>query len=268
MTTDNIGNFLKGKTALVTGSYDGLGYAIAEQLATQGVNIVLHGLATNEVIERASNELQNTFGVRVMTSQADLRRPQEIEKAINQACHEFGRIDILINNAVIRHVAPVEELAVADWDEGLAVNLSAAFHTTRLTLPAMKANGWGRIVNISSVFGFSSAENRIGYITTKTALLGMTRAVAIETARTGVTCNAICPGTTPTPPILAKIANIANQRGVTIEQAQSDYLAARQPSGRFVAMRRIADLVVFVCGDSGADMTGAALSMDGGWTAA
>jgi 3-hydroxybutyrate dehydrogenase len=259
---------LRGKTALITGSYGGLGYAIAQRLGREGVNIVLHGLASEASILEAKEKLQSTYQIKVHTSCADLRHPDQIEHLMHQAALQFGRIDIVINNAVLRHVAPIDQLRVTDCDEGLAVNLSAAFHTTRLSLPAMRQAGWGRIVNVASVFSYSSAENRIGYITTKTALLGMTRAVAIETAKTGITCNAICPGTTPTPPILSKISGLAEQQGVSFEQAAKEYLAARQPTGRFVEMKRVADLVAFICSDSGADMTGAALAMDGGWTAA
>jgi 3-hydroxybutyrate dehydrogenase len=257
---------LRGKTALVTGSIAGLGYAIAEAFAQQNANIILLGLEPLEQLQNASERLQTTYGVSVMHSQANLTKVSEIEHLITQAHETFGGVDILINNAVIRHVAAIDALATASWDESIAVNLSAAFHTSRLTIPNMKKKKWGRIINISSVYGTTATPNRVAYITTKTALIGLTRSTAIDVASDGVTCNALCPGTVPTPPIVERIAGNAERAGITIEQAEHDYISSRHPTGRFVAMSGVASFAVFLCSDAGKDITGAVLPIDGGWT--
>jgi 3-hydroxybutyrate dehydrogenase len=174
----------------------------------------------------------------------------------------------LINNAVVRHFAPVDQFAPERWEEALAVNLSAPFHLIRLVLPAMKQRGWGRIVNMASIYSTRAVENRIDYVTTKTAILGMTRAVALETATTGVTCNALCPGTLPTPAIEAKIAAAAERANLSIDDATRDYLASRQPTRRFVAMENVGATTAFLCSPAAQDITGATIPIDGGWSAA
>jgi 3-hydroxybutyrate dehydrogenase len=179
-----------------------------------------------------------------------------------------GVIDILVNNAVVRHFAPVEAFAPERWDEALAVNLSAPFHLIRLALPAMKQRGWGRIINMASIYSTRAIADRIDYVTTKTAILGMTRAVAIETATSGITCNAISPGTLPTPAITRKIASLAEGEGRSLDETTRDYLGARQPTGRFIAMESVGAMVVFLAGPAGQDITGATLPIDGGWAAA
>jgi len=257
---------LRGKTALVTGSIAGLGYAIAEAFAQQSANIILHGLEPLEQVQNASERLQTTYGVSVMHSQANLKNVSEIERLITQVHETFGGVDILVNNAVIRHVAAIDALATASWDESIAVNLSAAFHTSRLTIPNMKKKKWGRIINISSVYGTTATPNRVAYITTKTALIGLTRSTAMDVASDGITCNALCPGTVPTPPIVERIADNAERAGITIEQAEHDYISSRHPTGRFVAMSGVASFAVFLCSDAGKDITGAVLPIDGGWT--
>jgi 3-hydroxybutyrate dehydrogenase len=257
---------LRGKTALVTGSIAGLGYAIAEAFAQQSANIILHGLEPLEQVQNASERLQTTYGVSVMHSQANLKNVSEIERLITQVHETFGGVDILVNNAVIRHVAAIDALATASWDESIAVNLSAAFHTSRLTIPNMKKKKWGRIINISSVYGTTATPNRVAYITTKTALIGLTRSTAMDVASDGITCNALCPGTVPTPPIVKRIADNAERAGITIEQAEHDYISSRHPTGRFVAMSGVASFAVFLCSDAGKDITGAVLPIDGGWT--
>ncbi len=259
---------MKNRCALITGSVSGLGYAIAENLAEAGCNIVLHGLESETTARQAQARLQKKYHVGVLLSRADLNHVPQIEAMIEEARQEFGHIDIVINNAVVRHFAPTESLSTSAWDEAIAVNLSAAFHTARLTLPDMRAREWGRIINISSVYGSAGAVNRIGYVTTKTALIGMTRAIALETASSGITCNAVCPGTVPTPAILDRIEKIAAETGKSTEQATHDYLAERQPTGRFVAMESVANLIRLLCSDAGRDMTGSILPIDGGWTAA
>jgi len=258
---------LHGKCALVTGSTAGLGFAIAEGLAAAGCDLVLHGPTADEDAAAAAAGLAARHGVRAVFLPADLRDPAAIVAMMAAIADRLGGPDIVVNNAVVRHFAPVERFPVAHWDEALAVNLSAAFHTIRLALPAMRARGWGRIVNMASGYSFFAARERVDYVTTKTALLGLTRAVALETADTGITCNALCPGTVPTPAIEARIRDLAAARGLSAAEAERTYLADRQPSGRFVAMAGVAAMIVFLCGPGGRDVTGAALPIDGGWTA-
>jgi 3-hydroxybutyrate dehydrogenase len=257
---------LRGKTALITGSVAGLGYAMAEALAAQQANIILHGLEPIDQIQKASEHLRSTYGVSVMDSRANLTVVSEIEVLIDQAQQTFGGVDILINNAVIRNFAAIDTLETASWDESIAVNLSSAFHTSRLTVPGMKKKKWGRIINISSVYGTTATANRVSYITTKTALIGLTKSTAMDVATDGITCNALCPGTVPTPPIVERIAGNAKRAGITIEQAEHDYISSRHPTGRFVAMSSVASFAVFLCSDAGKDITGAVLPVDGGWT--
>ena len=257
---------LKGKTALVTGSISGLGFAIAQSLAQAGANIVLHGLESEKVAAVSKKKLEDLYKVRVMVSHANLKNVDQIENMMKQAIGLFGQLDIVVNNAVIRSVGLVDELPTESWNDALAVNLSAAFHTIRLAVPAMRRSGWGRIINMSSVFGLTASENRISYITTKTALIGLTRSVAMDCAKSGITCNALCPGTVPTKPILDKIAGIAQAEGISEEQAQINYISTRHPTGRFVSEKSVAGFVVFLCSEAGQDITGAVLPVDGGHT--
>ncbi len=257
---------LKGKTALVTGSIKGLGFEIAQSLAESGANIILHGLDAEQVAEQAKKHLEEHFGVSVLVSHANLKHVHQIEAMIDMAIKQFGQIDIVVNNAVVRSVGLVDQLPTASWDDAIAVNLSAAFHTIRLTVPAMRRTGWGRIINMSSVFGLTASENRISYITTKTGLIGLTRSVAMDCAKSGITCNALCPGTVPTKPILDKIAGIAAVEGISEEQAQENYISTRHPTGRFVSAKSVAGFVVFLCSAAGQDITGAVLPIDGGHT--
>lgn len=259
---------LRGRRALVTGSVAGLGYAIARRFAAAGADVILHGLEPVPLAQAAADRLARETGSRVLLSRADLNDVGQIEAMMARAEEDLGGIDILVNNAVARHFAPVDELRTEHWNEALAVNLSAAFHAVRLCLPGMRARGWGRIVNMSSVYGAGATRDRIAYITTKTALIGMTRAIAIETARTGVTCNALMPGTVPTPPIVERIAGLAREQGISEAEAAANYLQARQPTGRFVAMDSVAAMAMLLCSPAGADITGAMLPVDGGWTAA
>jgi 3-hydroxybutyrate dehydrogenase len=256
---------LAGKSALITGSSGGLGRAIAEGLAAQGCNVVLHGLAPEAEMAPVAATLAKAHGVKVIYDRADLRQPDAIAAMVSGAAQAFGGIDIVVNNAVVRHFAPVEEFPADRWEEALAVNLSAAFHAIRLTMPGMRARGFGRIVNLASPYSFIGIANRIDYVTTKTAILGMTRAVALETAGSGITCNAVAPGVLPTPAIKAKIAGLAAAEGVSVEHATKDYLADRQPGGEFVAMEGVAALVVFLCGPAARDISGAAIPLDCGW---
>jgi 3-hydroxybutyrate dehydrogenase len=240
---------LKGKWALVTGATAGLGLAVAESLAGAGANIVLHDLVEpKEAVDR----LRSRFGVEATSVAADLSQRSAIETVMADLLGRLGAIDILVNNAVVRHFAPVEDFAPERWEQAIAVNLSAPFHLIRLALPAMKNRGWGRIINMASVYSTRAVADRIDYVTTKTAILGMTRAVAIETTTNGITCNALCPGTLPTPAIEAKIASIAAAEG----------------RSRFIAMEAVGAMAVFLCSHAAQDITGAALPIDGGWSIA
>ena len=256
---------MKHKWALVTGATAGLGLAVAESLAGAGANIVLHDLVAPK---EAADRLRAQFGVSVIAAEADLSQRAPIEGMIAELLNRCGAIDILVNNAVVRYFAAVENFQPDDWDRALAVNLSAPFHLIRLVLPAMKQRGWGRIINLASIYSTRAVRDRIDYVTTKTAILGITRAVALETARTGITCNAVAPGTLPTPAITGKIASIAKQASESIEIATENYLAARQPSARFVGMEAVGALAVFLCSSAAQDITGACLPIDGGWSAA
>lgn len=258
---------LKGRCALITGSTQGLGQAMARRLAAEGCNIVLNGFGEPAEIEARRRALEEEHGIRALHHGADLAEPRQIADLIETAKRQFGGVDILINNAVVRHFAPVETFRPEDWDQALAVNLSAAFHTTRLVLAGMRARGFGRIVNISSVYGLFGGVNRVDYITTKTALIGFTRAVALETARDNITCNAICPGSSPTPAIEQRLQDFMATEGLERDAAVEKFMAGRQPSGRFVAMEGVAALAAFLCGPGAADITGAALPVDGGWSA-
>ena len=257
---------LKGRSALITGSTQGLGLAMAERLASLGCNIVMNGLGDAALIEGRRLALEKGHGVRVVHSSADLAQPAQIETMVKEAEDAFGSIDILINNAVVRHFAPVEKFKPSDWDRALAVNLSAAFHTVRLLLPGMRRRDFGRIVNISSIYGLRAAVDRIFYVTTKTALLGFSRAVALEVAAQNITCNAICPGSAPTPAIEKRFAEFMATQGLPREEAERVFMSSRQPSGRFVGMEGVAGLAAFLCGPDARDINGAQISIDGAWS--
>jgi len=259
---------LKGKCALITGSVGGLGFAVAQRFAAAGCHIVLSGFADADKIAGARREIEETSGVRSIYSSADLRKPDEIEQMFREGEEAFGGIDIVVNNAVVRCAAPVEDFPVDAWDEGIAVNLSAAFHTIRLALPGMKARNWGRIINVSSIYGLIGAANRVNYVTSKTALIGMTRAVALEILDYDITCNAVCPGSILTPVHEATIQKTMAQEGLTRAEAERRFHAGKQPSGRFVAAEDVAALMVFLCGPGSRDINGAALPIEGAWSIA
>jgi 3-hydroxybutyrate dehydrogenase len=210
--------------------------------------------------------MEKRFGVRTIFAGANLRFPAEIEQMMAEAEKTFGAVDILVNNAVVRHADPVEEFPVAKWDEGLAVNLSSAFHTIRLALPQMRRKNWGRIINVSSIYGLRGTVNRVAYVTTKTALIGLTRAVALEALGQNITCNALCPGTTQTPVHEARIQESMASAGWSRSDAERRFLSGKQPSGRFIQSADVASLMLFLCQPEARDITGAALPMDGGWS--
>jgi 3-hydroxybutyrate dehydrogenase len=237
------------KSALVTGSLGGIGFATAKALAAIGCDITLNGFAAAEVIEARLTELRG-MGVQARYHAADLRQPAQIEDLIKSTQDQHDGLDILVNNAVVRYFGAVENFAPEHWDEALAVNLSAPFHTIRLALPGMFAT-----------------VNRIDYITTKTALIGLTRAVALEVAQGGITCNAICPGTVLTPAIDWRLRQEMQRDGTSFETAEENFLAVRQPSRKFVKDENVAGLIAFLCGPHGDDINGAALPIDGAWAA-
>jgi 3-hydroxybutyrate dehydrogenase len=256
---------LEGKCALITGSVGGLGFAAAQRFAAAGCNIVLSGLADPDAVARAKTAIE-AHKTRAIYSSADLRHPGQIEQMFRDSEEAFGGVDILINNAVVRCAAPVEEFPVAAWDEGIAVNLSAAFHTIRLAMPGMRRRGWGRIINVSSIYGLIGAANRINYVTSKTALIGMTRAVALETTGENITCNAVCPGSVLTAVHEAAIRKTMQKEGLSRAEAEARFHAGKQPSGRFIAAEDVADLMVFLCGSASRDINGAALPIEGAWS--
>jgi 3-hydroxybutyrate dehydrogenase len=257
---------LSGKCALITGSVRGLGLTAARRFAAAGCHLVLNGFADAASIAALRRDIEAAHPVRTIHVNADLRRVPDIEQMIAVANDAFGSIDVLVNNAVVRHTAPVEAFTAGDWDEAIAVNLSAAFHTIRHALPAMKRNNWGRIINVSSIYGLTGATNRAAYVTTKTALLGLTRAVALETVGYDITCNAVCPGTAGTPVHDATIRALMAAEDLSRDDAERKFLSSRQPTGRFISGERIAALMMFLCTE-GDDITGAALPVDGGWSA-
>lgn len=257
---------LADKSAVITGSLGGIGFATAKALAALGCDITLNGFAAQDVIDARLNELRD-MGVRARYHSADLRKPQQIADMIESTQQAFGCLDILVNNAVVRYFGAVENFAPEHWDEALAVNLSAPFHAIRLALPGMKAKNWGRIINMASIYGRFATVNRIDYITTKTALIGLTRAVALEVARTGITCNAICPGTVLTPAIDWRLRQEMQRDGTSFEEAEANFLGIRQPSRKFVKDEHVAGLIAFLCGPHGQDINGSDMPIDGGWTA-
>ncbi|HEX5229234.1 MAG TPA: SDR family NAD(P)-dependent oxidoreductase [Bryobacteraceae bacterium] len=257
---------LRGKCALITGSTQGLGLATAKGFAAAGCNVVLSGLGDAHEIEALRAAIEKEHGVRVLYSNADLAHADQIERMIAQSIDAFGAVDILVNNAVVRHAARLDDFPTQAWDHGLAVNVTAAFHTIRLVLPAMRRRNWGRIINVSSIYGLIGGVNRINYVVSKTALIGMTRAVALETREHDITCNAVCPGTVETPIHAQSIEQMMAAESVSRAEAEKRYLATRQPGGHFIEADDVAAMILFLCGPHSRDITGAALPIEGGWS--
>jgi 3-hydroxybutyrate dehydrogenase len=258
---------LNGKTALVTGSTSGIGLGIARAYAAQGANVVLNGFGDAAEIEKVRAQMASDHGVTVRYDGADMSRPDAIESMMGNANEIFGGIDILVNNAGIQHVAPVDEFPVGKWDQILAINLSASFHTIRLALPRMKAKKWGRIVNVASAHALVASPYKSAYVAAKHGIAGLTKAVALEVAQQGITMNAICPGYVWTPLVEKQIPDTAKARGLTEEQVINDVLLHAQPTRKFVQVAEIAALALFLASDAGASVTGAVIPVDGGWTA-
>jgi 3-hydroxybutyrate dehydrogenase len=259
---------LEGKSALITGSSSGLGFAMADALAQAGCRVVLHGLEPVSDGTRAAQTLTQRHCIDAHYVQTDLAAPDGADRLVEAAQAHIGSIDILINNAVIRHFSPMETLPLAQWQTALAVNLTAAFRAIQLTLPAMRTRGWGRIFNMTSVYGARGVANRVDYVTTKTALLGLTRAVAIENVGTGITCNAICPGSVSTPNIEGRISTLMQERGMDRENAVREFLQGKQPTGELVDAAHVGAMAVFLCSDAASQITGAMMPIEGGWLAA
>jgi 3-hydroxybutyrate dehydrogenase len=258
---------LKGKSAVVTGSTSGIGLGIANALAERAVNVMLNGFGDPDQIRRTRSELESTHGVKVVHSGADMSRPAEIQAMMAEAARIFGRVDILVNNAGIQHVAPVDEFPPDKWDAIIAINLNSAFHTIRSALPAMKAKGWGRIVNIASAHGLVASPFKAAYVAAKHGLVGLTKTVALETAGTGITCNAVCPGYVLTPLVEKQIDDQAKVHQIPRREVIARVILERQPSKDFVPIEQVAALTLFLCGEDASSITGTALSIDGGWTA-
>lgn len=254
---------LKGKTALVTGSTSGIGLAIAKSLAQQGANIVLNGFGDAE----APKAQIEALGVRVEYHGADMSKPEQIEDMLKFAASKFGRVDVLVNNAGIQHVAKVEDFPAERWDAIIAINLTSAFHTTRLAIPAMREANWGRVINIASAHGLVASAQKSAYVAAKHGIVGFTKSVALETATTGVTVNAICPGWVLTQLVQKQIDDRAAREGITAAQAQNELLGEKQPSLQFTTVEQLGGLAVFLCSPAADQVRGVAWAMDGGWTA-
>ncbi|CAN7400624.1 3-hydroxybutyrate dehydrogenase [Bradyrhizobium sp. LjRoot220] len=258
---------LAGKVSLVTGSTSGIGLGIARALAEAGSAVVLNGLGVASEIAGIKDQIEANFGVKVSYSAADMSKPEAIADMIAATITGHGRLDILVNNAGIQYVAPLDQFPVEKWDAILSINLSSAFHTTRLALPAMRQNKFGRIINIASAHGLVGSPFKAAYVAAKHGIVGLTKVAALETAEEGITCNAICPGYVSTPLVEAQIDGQAKAHGISREQVIHDVLLAQQPNKRFATVEQLGALTVFLASDAAASITGIALPVDGGWTA-
>ena len=258
---------LKGKTAVVTGSTSGIGLGIAQALAAQGAEVMLNGFGDRQEIEKLRQGLERLSGAKAAYHEADMSKPAEVAALVLDAERQFGKVDILVNNAGIQHVAPIEDFPADKWDLVLAINLTSSFHTIRAALPGMKKRNWGRIVNVASAHGLVASANKAAYVAAKHGLVGLTKTVALETATTGITCNAICPGWVLTPLVQRQIDALAQHDRMSVEAAKAKLLAEKQPSHDFATPEQIGGIAVFLCSDAAAQIRGAAMTVDGGWTA-
>lgn len=267
LRVEQTSRFLEGKVSLITGSTSGIGLGIARALAAAGSAVVLNGFGKPEDIAETQAKLVSEFGVKARYSPADMSKAPAIADMIATTLDAFGRLDVLVNNAGIQHVAPLEQFPIEKWDAIIAINLSSAFHTTRAALPAMRKNNFGRIINIASAHGLVASPFKAAYVAAKHAIVGLTKVTALETAEANITCNAICPGYVYTPLVEAQIDGQAKSHGIPREQVIRDVLLAQQPNKRFATVEELGALSVFLASDAAASITGTALPVDGGWTA-
>ena len=258
---------LKNKAAVVTGSTSGIGLAIARALAKEGANVLINGFGDKAAIEAERSGIEKEFGVKAIYSPADMTKPEEIAEMIATAEKTFGSVDVLVNNAGIQHVAPVEEFPIEKWNQIIAINLSAAFHAIRAAVPGMKKRKWGRIISTASAHSLVASPFKIAYVAAKHGIAGVTKTVALEVATSGITVNCISPGYVWTPLVEKQIPDTMKARNMTKEQVINDVLLTAQPTKQFVTIDQVAALAVYLCSDAAAQITGANLSMDGGWTA-
>jgi 3-hydroxybutyrate dehydrogenase len=258
---------LRGKSAIVTGSTSGIGLGIARAFAAAGATVMLNGFGDKSEIEKTRSELARTYDVQAAFSAADMSKPAEITKMVEDTRRVFGKVDVLVNNAGIQHVEAVETFPPEKWDAIIAINLSSCFHATRAVVSEMKVRKWGRIINIASAHGLVASPFKSAYVAAKHGLVGFTKTIALETAEHGITVNAICPGYVLTPLVQKQIPETAKARGITEEQVVKDVLLHAQPTRQFVTTEQLGALSVFLCSDAAASITGTALPVDGGWTA-
>ena len=259
---------LKGRSAVVTGSTSGIGLGVATALAREGCNVMLNGFGDAAAIEALRNRLAADHGVKVAYSGADMSKPAEIRAMIAHAARDLGGVDILVNNAGIQHVAPITDFPDDKWDQIIAINMSSVFHACKAAVPMMRAKGWGRVVNIASAHGLVASPFKSAYVTAKHGVVGFTKVLGLETAKEGITCNAICPGYVRTPLVEKQVGDQAKVHGIPRERVIAEVILKPQPTGRFVEIDEVAAMAVFLCSEAGKSITGTALSMDGGWTAA
>jgi 3-hydroxybutyrate dehydrogenase len=262
-----MGTKFAGKTVLVTGSTSGIGLGIARAFASEGANVMMNGLGEPAAIDALLAGLTKEFGVRALFHGADMTKPAEIAELVATAEQEFGAVDVLVNNAGIQHVAPVDEFPVEKWDAILAINLSSAFHAIRAALPGMKKRGWGRVINVSSVHGLVASPFKSAYVAAKHGIIGLTRTVALEVAEKGITVNAICPGFVWTPLVEKQMNDLARSHGIPAEKVVADIMLATQPTKKFVKIEDVARVALNLADESAAQVNGAAMVIDGGWTA-
>ena len=259
---------LKGKVALVTGSTSGIGLSLARTFAQDGANVVINGFGDKDAIEKERSGIEKDFGVKALYSGADMSKGDQIAQMIAEAESKLGSVDVLVNNAGIQFVSPIEEFPVEKWDQIIAINLSSAFHTIRAAVPGMKARKWGRIINTASAHSLVASPFKSAYVSAKHGIAGLTKTVALEVATFGVTANCISPGYVWTPLVEKQIPDTMKARNLTKEQVMNDVLLAAQPTKQFVTVEQVAALAVFLSSDAASQITGANISMDGGWTAA
>ena len=257
---------LKGKAAVVTGSTSGIGLGIARALAAQGADIMLNGFGERKATDALVAELRAQYRVGVEYSAADMSRSDQVTEMVEQCVGRFGAVDILVNNAGIQYTAPVDEFPLQKWEQILAVNLSSAFYSIRAALPAMRRRGWGRLINIASAHGLVASATKSAYVAAKHGLLGLTKVVALETANSATTCNAICPGWVLTPLVQKQIDDAAARDGISTEESKARLLAEKQPSLEFATVEQMGAVAVFLCSNAADQIRGASISVDGGWT--